>query len=61
MRVIKIYKYAGVFAENKDVAREIRITLLTPLIKQEKGVILDFNKVEATTQSFMHALLSEIM
>ena len=61
MKTIKIFPLAGHFAENKDIARDIRITLITPTLKKGKDVTLDFDKVESVTQSFMHALLSQII
>ncbi len=61
MKIIKIFPLAGHFAENKDIARDIRIDLVTPVLKKGKDVVLDFNNVESVTQSFMHALLSEII
>lgn len=61
MKAIKIFPLAGHFAENKDVARDIRISLITPTLKKGKEVILDFGKVESVTQSFVHALLSEVI
>ena len=61
MKTIKIFNLAGDFAENKDVARDIRINLITPTIKRGGEVVLDFAKVESVTQSFVHALLREVM
>ena len=56
---IKIKKKAGTFAENKDIAKQIREKELIPLLKKEKKVYLDFDQVSGTTQSFIHALISE--
>ena len=61
MKTIKMFKIAGEFAENKDAARKARINLITPSLEKGKEVVLDFEKVEFTTQSFIHALLSELM
>ena len=61
MKTVKIFKFAGEFAENKDVARKVRIDLITPFLKKGGEVVLDFGKVGSTTQSFIHALLSELM
>lgn len=61
MKAIKIYKFAGEFAENKDVARKVRVDLITPTLKKGGEIVLDFGKVGSTTQSFIHALLSELM
>jgi hypothetical protein len=61
MKTIKVFKFAGEFAENKDAARTIRIDLITPPLKKGSDIILDFAKVGSVTQSFIHALLSELM
>lgn len=62
MKVINIYKRAGSFAENKDVARDIRLHEITPFLKTEEGeVILDFERVSGATQSFVHALISQLI
>ena len=57
--LIKIKNFAGDFAENKDVAKNLRITKIIPTLKDEKEVVLDFFGVSGTTQSFIHALISE--
>lgn len=61
MKTIKMFKFAGEFAENKDIARKVRIDLITPPLKKGNEVVLDFAKVGSTTQSFIHALLSELI
>ncbi len=61
MKTIKIFEFAGAFAENKDIARDIRTDLIVPALKKATEVVLDFEKVESVTQSFAHALLSEII
>lgn len=60
MKTILLSPLTGPFAENKDVARDIRISLLTPAIADGGSVILDFAGVEGATQSFIHALISEL-
>lgn len=59
MTSIDIKDAAGTFAENKDVARDLRIEKLMPALEQGESVILDFRGVEGATQSFIHALISE--
>jgi len=61
MKTITIFNRAGAFAENKDVAREIRIKEIIPALIQDEDVILDFENVDAATQSFVHALISDIL
>jgi hypothetical protein len=58
---IKIFERAGAFAENKDVARNIRLNEIMPALNRNEEVILDFIKVDSTTQSFIHALISQII
>ncbi|MFY9463389.1 MAG: STAS-like domain-containing protein [Candidatus Sungiibacteriota bacterium] len=57
--IIKIKDLAGNFAENKDVAKDLRITKIIPTLSDGKEVVLDFSGVSGTTQSFIHALISE--
>lgn len=60
MKTINILKRAGTFAENKDIAREIRQKEILPTLAAGKHeIILDFSGVTGATQSFIHALLSE--
>jgi len=61
MLTISVIKATGTFAENKDVARDIRIKKITPAIKKGNEVTLDFAGVTVATQSFVHALISEII
>jgi hypothetical protein len=56
---ILINKFAGTFAENKDVARELRINKIIPALKDNQEVVMDFSGVTGATQSFMHALISD--
>ena len=61
MKSISIFEHAGAFAENKDVARELRIQEIIPALDKNEEIILDFKKVDAVTQSFVHALISDIL
>ncbi len=58
MNEIKLFPVTTSFAENKDLARDLRINEIAPALKNGKVVILDFGGVQAVTQSFIHALLS---
>ena len=60
-KIIYLSKLVGSFAENKDLARNIRKEKIIPALAKEQEVVLDFAGVEATTQSFIHALISELM
>ena len=57
--IIKIKNLVGDFAENKDVAKDLRITKIMPTLADGGEVVLDFSGVSGTTQSFIHALISE--
>jgi hypothetical protein len=61
MKNITIFDKAGAFAENKDVARDIRRQVIVPALKENEEVVLDFQGVNGATQSFIHALISEIL
>lgn len=56
--IVKIFDICGDFAENKDKARNIREEIKKQCSPSEK-VIFDFAGVDSTTQSFVHALISE--
>lgn len=57
--IIKIKDLVGDFAENKDIAKELRVNKILPALKNNEEVVLDFSGVSGTTQSFIHALISE--
>lgn len=59
--IVNMYNHVGIFAEDKDVAQEIRQEILWPEMKAGHTIYLDFDKVEDMTQSFAHALLSELI
>lgn len=59
MKKIKLFEYTKDFAENKDVARALRIEKIDPELKKGNEITIDFNKVESATQSFVHALISQ--
>lgn len=61
MKEIKLFSKVGSFAEDKDIAREVRLKKIIPLIKKNKDVILNFEKIDSVTQSFIHALISELI
>jgi len=61
MKQIDIFEKAGSFAENKDIARDIRLSEIIPALEKKEEVVLDFDRVAAATQSFIHALISDII
>ena len=58
MKTIKLLKLVGSFAENKDVAKEIKKEIISNI---GNGVVLDFEGVDSATQSFVHAMISDII
>lgn len=58
-KTIKMRKAAGNFAENKDIAKKIRIEQIMPALSKNREVVFDFDGVDGATQSFVHALLSD--
>ena len=60
MKTIELYPLVSSFAENKDVAQQIRKTLLVPALESREEIILDFQNIDAVTQSFILALISEL-
>lgn len=58
---IKIIDIFGKLAENKDLAKNVRMNLITPALNNKEEVILNFKGVESTTQSFIHALISQVI
>ncbi len=58
-RIIKIKQLAGDFAENKDIAKKIRMEKILPALKKGDDVVFDFAGVTGATQSFIHALISD--
>lgn len=61
MSHIKLVDYVGSFAENKDTAREIRLDQIIPALEKGEDVILDFTNIGSATQSFIHALISDLI
>ena len=51
--------YVGDFAENKDIAKKLRIEKIMPALSKQNEVVLDFVGVTGATQSFIHALISD--
>ena len=61
MKEINIVDITGDFAENKDFAQQLRLNEILPTLKNKEKVVLDFKGVDGATQSFIHALISEII
>jgi hypothetical protein len=58
---LKILKHTGDFAENKDVAASLREEVIRPAVKGEGVLAIDFEGITLSTQSFIHALLSDVL
>ncbi len=59
---VNILEHADSFAENKDVARQLRETYIIPTYKHTtEEIILNFDGVDSSTQSFIHALISGLL
>lgn len=58
-KIIRIKKVVGDFAENKDLAKKLRIKDIIPGLSKGDEVILDFAGITGATQSFIHALISD--
>ena len=58
---ILLYPLINDFAENKDIARNIRLEKIIPALEKNEEVVLDFENVSGTTQSFIHALISDLI
>ena len=61
MKTIELFPIVGSFAENKDKAKDIRVEKIIPSLEQGEDLVLDFNKIDSITQSFAHALLSDLI
>lgn len=61
MITIHLLPIVGAFAENKDLARSIRLSQIIPALNNGEDVILDFQGIDAATQSFVHALISDLI
>lgn len=58
---IKLKGIVGIFAENKDLARNLRLSKIIPTLEKNQEVVLNFEGIENATQSFIHALISDVL
>jgi len=58
---VDVFAQATDFAEDKDVAAKIREGLLRPALDQGQEITLNFTGVELVTQSFIHAMISDVL
>ena len=58
---VNLFKTTGSFAENKDLARKIRLDKINPAIANGQGIVLDFENIDSVTQAFIHVLISDLI
>lgn len=58
---INMFKLVGDFGEDKDAAADLREKQIKPALDNGNEVVIDFGGVTLVTQSFIHALISEIL
>jgi hypothetical protein len=59
---VNIIDFSDTFAEDKDIARAIREDYLFPIYTTTKdNIVLSFAGIDSTTQSFVHALISDLL
>lgn len=58
---VKLHAGIGGFAGNKDEAKDLRLRTILPAFQNGQAVTLDFSEVKNSTQSFVHALLGEVL
>ena len=58
-KIIRIQIVAGTFAENKDIAKKLRIEEVIPTLSKNQDITFDFENVQGATQSFIHALICD--
>jgi hypothetical protein len=60
-QTIELLSQTGDFAEDKDLAATIRETAIRPALRGGHQVAIDFYGIGLTTQSFVHALISDLL
>ena len=61
MMCIELFPLVGDFGEDKDIAAELRESKIKPAIANKRSMQIDFDGVTLATQSFMHALISDVL
>jgi uncharacterized protein DUF4325 len=59
--IINMFEIFGDFGEDKDVAARLREEKLKPSMAKGESIVLDFQGVTLVTQSFIHALISNVL
>src|SRR5438046_1889761 len=58
---IDMFAEIGDFGEDKDAAAKLRRERIAPCVANKELVTLDFGDVTLVTQSFIHALISDVL
>jgi STAS-like domain of unknown function (DUF4325) len=58
---IQLFDIIGDFGEDKDVAADLRESQVRHAVQNGDTVVLDFTNVSLVTQSFVHAMISDIL
>jgi hypothetical protein len=61
MKTIRMRSIVGPTAEDKDTARTLRESIIRIELRAGETVTLDFEGVDVVTQSFIHALISDLV
>jgi len=59
MITIKMKEHVNGYGENKDIAKDIRQSIILPTLKNSQAITIDFEDIAGVTQSFIHALLAD--
>ena len=59
--IIKMFDLVGDFGEDKDAAANLRKIKIQPSVNKSQHITLDFAGVTLVTQSFIHALISDVL
>lgn len=59
MKRIRLIDESGPFAEDKDLAARLRDNEVDPSVSRGEELVIDFEGVTLTTQSFVHAMISQ--
>jgi len=62
IRTVKVKPVPGTtLAENKDEAARLRDEVILPAVQAGKSVTIDFDGIETATQSYVHALVADVI
>lgn len=59
--LIKLEPDISGFAEDKEQAKNLRLSIILPALDRGDRVVLDFGKIRYATQSYVHALIGEAL